>query len=140
VPQRAGAQTASNKPRQRSYPEGMGKVWVLQTETKGTGANMVPLERTTRRASAAEPVFVPREAPPRPEPEPEPRMPRKFKVVDVMTRETLVDAGSARDAVEVLKDARSLVDVDVYVWQPVHERWRMLTSPERHAMWELAGR
>jgi hypothetical protein len=118
----------------------MGKVWVLQTETKGTGANMVPLERTTRRPTAAEPVFVPREAPPRSEPEPGPRMPRKFKVVDVMTRETLVDAGSARDAVEVLKEARSLVDVDVYVWQPVHERWRMLTSPERHAMWELAGR
>lgn len=124
----------------KNYPEGMGKVWVLQTETKGTGANVVPLERTDKRSAAAEPVFVPREVAPRPEPEPEPPAPRKFKVVDVMTRETLVDGGSARDAVDVLKDARSLVDVNVYVWQPVHERWRMLTSPERRAMWELAGR
>jgi hypothetical protein len=27
----------------------MGKVWVLDTETKGTGANMVPLEKVLRR-------------------------------------------------------------------------------------------
>jgi hypothetical protein len=42
----------------------MGKVWVLDTETKGTGANMVPLEKvqakqeprrsTGRRAKASE--------------------------------------------------------------------------------------
>jgi hypothetical protein len=27
----------------------MGKVWVLDTETKGTGANVVPLEKVQRR-------------------------------------------------------------------------------------------
>src|SRR5688572_14211568 len=27
----------------------MGKVWVLDTETKGTGANVVPLERVLQR-------------------------------------------------------------------------------------------
>jgi hypothetical protein len=27
----------------------VGKVWVLDTETKGTGANMVPLEKTEKR-------------------------------------------------------------------------------------------
>jgi hypothetical protein len=27
----------------------MGKVWVLDTETKGTGANMVPLEKVLRQ-------------------------------------------------------------------------------------------
>ena len=47
--------------------------------------------------------------------------------------------GSAREAVDALRAVHSLVDVDVYVWQPIHERWRMLTSPERHAIWELAG-
>jgi hypothetical protein len=30
----------------------MGKTWVLDTETKGTGANMVPLEKTEKRAEA----------------------------------------------------------------------------------------
>ena len=56
-----------------------------------------------------------------------------------MTRQELVDDGSAREAVDALRDVHSLVDVDLYVWQPVHERWRMLTSPERHAIWDLAG-
>ncbi len=30
----------------------MAKVWVLDTETKGTGANMVPLEKVLREAGA----------------------------------------------------------------------------------------
>jgi hypothetical protein len=29
---------------------GMGKTWVLDTETKGTGANMVPLEKVQKKA------------------------------------------------------------------------------------------
>jgi hypothetical protein len=118
----------------------MGKIWVLETETKGTGANLVPLERASKRSAPTEPVFVPRKPRPQEAPAPEPPAPRKFRVVDVMTRQALVQDGSAREAVEAFKDVRSLVDVDVYVWQPVRERWRMLTSPERKAMWELAGR
>jgi hypothetical protein len=30
----------------------MGKTWVLDTETKGTGANMVPLEKLQKKADA----------------------------------------------------------------------------------------
>jgi hypothetical protein len=30
----------------------MGKTWVLDTQTKGTGANMVPLEKVQERADA----------------------------------------------------------------------------------------
>ncbi len=117
----------------------MAKTWVLKTETKGTGATVVPLESTTRRSATTEPVFVPRDPAPRAEPTPEAPAPRRFRVVDVMSRQELVDDGSARDAVDALRDVRSLVDVDLYVWQPIHERWRMLASPERHTMWELAG-
>jgi hypothetical protein len=32
----------------------MGKVWVLDTETKGTGANVVPLEKIQKRPEPAE--------------------------------------------------------------------------------------
>ena len=60
----------------RDYPEGMGKTWVLKTETKGTGATMVPLESTTQRSAPTEPVFVPREPAPRAETAPEPPAPR----------------------------------------------------------------
>jgi hypothetical protein len=117
----------------------VGKVWVLDTETKGTGANMVPLERVTKRSSGYdEPLF---KAPTRRAPEPaeaKQRAPRKFRVVDVMTRQTLADGANARAAIEALRGIRSVVDVEVYVWQEERERWRKLTLPERQEMIDMA--
>jgi hypothetical protein len=117
----------------------MGKTWVLHTETKGTGAQMVPLESVEKRASHVEPVFVPRKParPDEPEP-PKPRAPRMFKVVDLMTRQELADGVVAQEALDVLSDARSIVDVNVYVWQEERERWRPLTFAERRVMWDQA--
>jgi hypothetical protein len=34
--------------------ESMGKTWVLDTETKGTGANMVPLEKVLKKPDSKE--------------------------------------------------------------------------------------
>ena len=117
----------------------MGKTWVLHTETKGTGAQMVPLESVEKRASHVEPVFVPRKPAKSGEPEPpKPRAPRMFKVVDLMTREELADGVLAKEALAVLRDARSIVDVNVYVWQEEHQRWRHLTFAERRVMWDQA--
>lgn len=116
----------------------MGKVWVLHTETKGTGANMVPLDSLTKHPSAPEPLFVPRKPQTREQPSPEPKAPRSFRIVDVMTRQTLADDASARETVDVLKDVRSIVDVNIYVWQEERDRWRLLAFPEQRAMWELA--
>ena len=117
----------------------MAKTWVLQTETKGTGANMVPLERATKRAPAPEPVFVARPSRARdPEPAP-PRAPRRFRVLDVMSRQPIVDDGTAAEAIEALRGVSSIVDVTVYVWQPQPERWRRLTFSEQRAMFDLAA-
>jgi len=124
------------------YARLMGTTWVLQTETKGTGATMVPLERATKRAPAREPVLPPRkpQPPKRDEPAaPAPRAPRRFRVVDVMTGQPLVEDVDARDAIDALGEIDSIVDVIVYVWQEERERWRMLTFSEQHAMWELAA-
>ena len=119
----------------------MGTVWVLDTETKGTGANMVPLERVLRKpASEADAVPVLRQPQsPIPKP-PEPRTPRKFKVVDVMTREVLADGADTRATVKLIEDVRSIVDVTIWVWQPDAERWRMLTLEETRSLWEYRGR
>jgi hypothetical protein len=118
------------------------KVWVLETSTKGTGANMVPLERVLQSPSSnsTTPVRVPRKPRPRPAPEPEPRAPRRFKIVDLLSREVLGEDISARETVDVLRGVRSVVDVNVYVWEPAHERWRLLTVAEQGAMWELRDR
>lgn len=119
----------------------MGRTWILDTETKGTGANMVPLERVlSKRSAPTEPVFVPRKPStkePAP-PEPAPKEPRRFRVVDVMTRRALISDAGVRATVDALKDVRSVVDVSIYVWQAERERWRMLTFDERRTLWALA--
>src|SRR4051794_40886052 len=113
----------------------MAKTWVLDTETKGTGASMVPLENVTRHPrGAAKRVWVPPAGRARPEPAPEPRAPRIFRVVDVMTRRQLGE-GSVRETVAVLEGVRSTVDVNVHVWEPKRDAWRLLTLREKHVLW-----
>jgi hypothetical protein len=68
------------------------------------------------------------EAPPRP--------PRRFKIMDVMTRQVLAEDVDARTAVEVLGRVERSVDVNVFVWAPKVERWRLLTLREQNALWE----
>ena len=54
----------------------MAKVWVLDTETKGTGANVVPLEKVQRRPEAAPER---RARPAKPSDEAAPRRPKPRK-------------------------------------------------------------
>ena len=118
----------------------MSKVWVLDTETKGTGANMVPLERVLRKGSSAVPGFMlPELKPPAPAPA-EPRAPRQFKVIDVLTRQVLAEGTEARATIHVLEGVRSIVDLTIWVWEPEGERWRMLTLEEARSLWEYRGR
>ncbi len=119
----------------------MATRWVLHTETKGTGAQLIPLEREKerKRLRAVEPIFSRRPARRAPEADaPGPRTPRRFRVVDLMTRQVLVDGADAHAAIDVLGQVRSIVDVNVYVWQKDDARWRLLTLDEKRAMWELA--
>ncbi|WP_028059057.1 hypothetical protein [Candidatus Solirubrobacter pratensis] len=115
----------------------MGRVWVLDTETKGTGAEMVPLEKLRKRpAPRVEPLFVaPKRKPREPKP-PEPRPSLRFRIVDVMTRAVLADDAGTREALSVLNGVRSIVDVHVFLWQPKARKWRRLTLEEQRTLWE----
>jgi hypothetical protein len=115
----------------------MGRVWVLDTATKGTGAEMVPLDTVLKKPEPRrEPLFVPPKPAPR-EPKPaEPRLPRRFRIVDVATRAVLADDVGARAALSALNDVRSSVDVHVFVWERADERWRLLTLAEQRTMWD----
>jgi hypothetical protein len=119
----------------------MGKVWILDTETKGTGANMVPLDRVLRKpgSGSVEGFRLPPLKPPAPAPA-QPHAPRRFKVIDVVTREVLADGTDARATIERLEQVRSIVDVTIWVWQPEGERWRMLSLEEARALWDYRGR
>lgn len=116
----------------------MAKVWVLDTETKGTGAQMVPLEKVLKQ-----PVAEPERRRARPLPKPrrmpeiaEPAPPRRFRVIDALSRELLTDDADAAATIELLRGVGQPVDVSIYVWEPKVERWRLLTNRERKLLWE----
>jgi hypothetical protein len=119
----------------------VGKVWVLDTETKGTGANMVPLESVQQRPSPQPaPIFVPPK-PREPAPEaPAPKAPPEFKVLDVMTREVLLEGAGARETLDLLKTIRSVVDVRLFRREAGAEEWRPLSLGEQRAIWDLRDR
>jgi hypothetical protein len=114
----------------------MARVWVLDTSTKGTGATMVPLDTILRKPGAGGgTIYVPPPRPPKAPAPTEPRPARTFKVVDVRSREVLAEDANARATIEVLKAVGSIVDVNVYVWMPALERWRLLTFDEQRLLW-----
>jgi hypothetical protein len=119
----------------------MRKVWVLDTETKGTGASVVPLDKRDRDAKRErEPVHVapkPRRPPAR---APAPRRPPRFRVVDVLTGQPLVDDADGRTTVDALKGVRSVVDVRISRWDEEADRWRLLSLGEQRAIWDLRDR
>jgi hypothetical protein len=125
-----------------------GRIWVLDTETKGTGAEMVPLERTLKReAPRTERIKVIRRKPrrssidaPEPTTETPETGPRRFKVVDVLSREVLAEDASTQATLELLKERRSVVDVRVYLWEDHAEDWRALTLSEQQALRDLRDR
>jgi hypothetical protein len=120
----------------------MGRVWVLDLDANGTGAEMLPLDKVeeAKRASDAKPKFVAPKRRERPPEEPAPPAPRRFRVTDVMSGEVLAEDASLRETVDVLKDVRSSVDVRVYVLTAAGDDWRLLTLPEQRSLWALRDR
>jgi hypothetical protein len=117
----------------------MSRKWVLDTETKGTGAQMVPLEKAHAGGGTRGPIVVREQAPP-PAKEAAPAGPRRYKVVDVMTRQVLAEDVDLRTAVDALRGARSVVDVNVYVWQDADDDWFQLSQGDRGRLWALRDR
>jgi hypothetical protein len=122
----------------------MAKVWVLDTDTKGTGAQMVPLEKALERKrgkSGGERITVIRRerdsgADERAAELAEPRPPRRFRVRNAISRQVLADGVGMQEALDALASLRSVVDATVYVWEPEADEWRPLTIGEQKALWE----
>jgi hypothetical protein len=117
----------------------MAKTWVLDAETKGTGARVVPLESVLakrERKPGLNVVELQRPTPTRPVTEPDPPQPRSFKVRDLMTRETLAEGVDLLTTLDLLGRVRAVVDVQVYVWDAERGRWRMLGLDEQRALWD----
>ena len=120
----------------------MAKTWVLETSTKGTGANVVPLDdeqeaRDRARERDREQLWVHKPTNPRPAPEPEPKRPHRFKVVEITTHRVLAEDADARATIAVLHDVHSIVDVTISVWSEKDGRYRLLTHGEQKTLWNL---
>ena len=119
----------------------MAKTWILETSTKGTGANIVPLDDERDAADGAgrkrEVPWVHKPTRPRPAPEPEPRRPHRFKVVEVTTHRVLAEDADARTTIAALRDVHSVVDVAISVWSEKDGRYRLLTHGEQKTLWDL---
>ena len=102
---------------------------------------MVPLEKVLKRPSPEQGLAVVElERPPRAADSDAPPAPLQFKVVDVRSSRVLAEGVGAREAVDVLEDVDSVIDVRIYVWMRPAERWRLLTLAERRALWGFRRR
>lgn len=117
----------------------MAKTWVLDADTKGTGAAMVPLERALKQKRSSRGISLGRrrasarprqEAEPAPAPRPRRPRPRQFKLISAISCRVLAEEVGAREAIDLLGRVRSLVDVRVYARDAESEEWRPLTLAE----------
>jgi len=112
---------------------------VLDTETKGTGAHVVPLDSVERKPDPKPPTqrpwSPPKKTPREPKPEP-PRVPRRFRVVDVLTRAVLLEDGGLRETLDVLSRVERMLDVSLFIWEADDERWRLLSLSEQEVVWK----
>jgi hypothetical protein len=119
----------------------VAKTWILDSETKGTGAHMTPLEDALAKPrSERELSLVELKRPPAPEQPPAPLEPLRFRVVDVMSAKVLGEDIDAREAVGLLEGMRSVLDARISVWVPSARRWRLLGLDEQKALWAFRGR
>jgi hypothetical protein len=114
----------------------MAKTWVLDTETKGTGAHMAPLQRADEIASEdRELSTVTFKRSPAPPTTPAPAAPQRFKVVDVLSARVLAQDVGAREAVGALEHLGSVLDARISVWSARAGRWKLLSLDEQKALW-----
>lgn len=116
----------------------MAKTWVLDTETKGTGAHIAPMnsEQRDRSASDGELALVTLERPPRPVKEPVHEA-QRFRVVDVLGAQLLGEGIGVRETLALLAGMRSALDARISVWVPGSERWRLLSLEEHRTLWGM---
>jgi hypothetical protein len=118
----------------------MAKKWVLDTETKGTGAHIAPLHGERAHERERDLDLVTFERPARAAAEPAAREPLKLKVVDVLGARVLGEDVDLREAVRLLEGMRSALDARVYVRERDSGRWRLLGLDEVRALWRFRGR
>jgi hypothetical protein len=98
---------------------------------------MVPLDKAKQPSAGARPSVV-RPKPERPPEPPRRPDPRRFRLLDAVSRELLAEDVGAEELLGLLDGVRSMVDVGIQVWEPAPERWRTLAGREKRLLWNAA--
>jgi len=124
----------------------MAKTWVLDTETKGTGAHIAPLKRD----DGAKPrkLNLVRFHPPAAErgsgsaaaEESVPARALRFKVVDILASRVVVEDVTLAAALRALGSSRKAIDARVYVRRSDGGRWELLSLADTRRLWSLRQR
>jgi hypothetical protein len=119
----------------------VAKTWILDTETKGTGAHMAPLRPAGGgRAKEGSLALVELKRPARPPRESQSPRPIRFRVTDAMSGRVLAEDVGVRDAVRALEGMRSALDARIAVRSGESGRWRLLGLEQRRELWSMRGR
>jgi hypothetical protein len=119
----------------------MAKTWILDSETKGTGAHMTPLEDALAKPRGERDLsLVKLKRAPAPTQEPASPEPLRFRVVDVMSAHLLGEDIDAREAIGLLEEMHSVLDARIFVRVRKTGRWRLLGLDEQKALWRFRGR
>jgi hypothetical protein len=119
----------------------MAKTWILDSETKGTGAHIAPLDDAAAKPRGERDLSLVRfKRAPAPTQEPTSPEPLRLKVVDVMSAHVLGEDIDVREAVGLLEGMHSVLDVRIFVRVPKTGRWRLLGLDEQKALWRFRGR
>ena len=124
----------------------MAKTWVLDTETKGTGAHIAPLKRNDGAKSRELNLvrFHPPAAAGGSASSDAKRsvsaQAMRFKVVDILAARVLVEDVTLRAALRALGSLRKAIDARVYVRRGDRERWHLLSLADTRRLWSLRER
>jgi hypothetical protein len=124
----------------------MAKTWVLDTETKGTGAHIAPLKREDGEKSRELNLvrFHPPAAAGSSASSDAKRsvsaQAMRFKVVDILAARVLVEDVTLRAALRALGSSRKAIDARVYARRAKGGRWHLLSLADTRRLWSLRER
>ena len=124
----------------------MAKTWVLDTETKGTGAHIAPLKRNDGAKSRElnlvrfHPPAAARGSGSAAAERSVSARALRFKVVDILAARVLVEDVTLSAALRALGSLRKAIDARVYVRRAKDGRWQLLSLSDTRRLWSLSAR
>ncbi len=115
----------------------MGKTWILDSETKGTGAVMVPLNKA-KKLHKDKPLQVVQGISGRPAPKSRPRLPTLFMAKTIYGHRLKVKVQGA-ELVRFLATVNRPQDIQIFAYDRKRGDWFLVPSHDSKLIWRLVS-